>query len=125
MEAAAARRTRLAAQMDIAPTLLSILGLRPMPGVEGKNLVVEEDRVVLSETHPPHAGESLYSARDNEYKLVFRPRSDDFLMYALGPDPGELDNVFELQGHLRKNWQAELRRRARVELRTSPATLGP
>jgi arylsulfatase A-like enzyme len=102
-----------ARHVDVAPTLLELLDLPPWDGLQGRSLLHEARRVVQAEVLPPASPNALYAMRDAQYKLIYDPTgAGSFTMYRLGPDPGELENVFAHQGHLRNEWQGLLRGRA-------------
>jgi len=98
--------------VDLVPTILDELNLAGLPNPAGRTLFEAAPRLLFAETHPPEAPRALFCVRDESYKLIFTPLTESFELYALGPDPLELDNVFAHQGHLRKDWQKILRRLA-------------
>ncbi len=108
-----AAREDLVRHIDLAPTLLEELGLDELPSPSGSSLFSRRSRTLLAETHPPEAQRTLFCARDDQYKLIFAPDTDEFELFRLGPDPLELDNVFAHQGHLRETWQHVLRKLSR------------
>lgn len=79
--------------IDIAPTLLELLGLEPHPRMSGKSLVVlakgqseSEERVVVTE------GRGSTAILRGRWRLVARegkPRENDVELYDLVEDPGE------------------------------------
>ncbi len=105
----AQRRLDVVRVIDLAPTLLEMLGEDPLPGVEGLSLLHDGDRSLLAEVHPPQAPSSVLALRDERYKLVYTAGEDRFEMYDIKSDTLEMDNVFVLQGHFRSKWQAQLR----------------
>lgn len=111
-------------QIDIVPTVLDLMGLRPLPGAEGSPLRAEADRTHFAEVHPPDAAKTVLSRRDGRYKLIFTCGADTWEMYDVTSDTMELDNVFEVQGHFRANWQAELRQIALRSPRAANARMG-
>ncbi len=110
LEPVLARNTEsLARQIDIAPTILELLGLNSMRSATGTSLVRVEPRVLIAETHFGTPTRSLYCMRDERYKLIYIANDNRFEMYDLAQDPSELDDVFRTQGHLRSEWQTELK----------------
>jgi arylsulfatase A-like enzyme len=103
------RQFALVRQIDIVPTLLELVGERPLPGAEGLSLLQDGQREVLAESHPPEAPSSILVHRDDRYKLVFVAAEDRFEMYDVKSDTLEAYNIFDLQGHFRLAWQTELR----------------
>lgn len=102
----------IARHIDLAPTLLELLDLPAWPEISGVSLLREANRTLLAETRPPAAPRVFSAMRDHQYKLVFDAEAKDgreFRMYRLGSDPLELDDVYDHQGHLRRDWQINLR----------------
>ena len=94
--AAPARIDNLASQVDLMPTVLSLLGLPVPDGIDGVDLTEprESPRVVLAETH---YGETIYGwARlaaiyRGNFKYVDGPNPE---FYDLAKDPAEQHNLF-------------------------------
>jgi arylsulfatase A-like enzyme len=97
---------------DLTPTLLRELNAPRIPGATGRPIENTSPRILLAEAHPPEAPQTILAMRDNEYKLIYFAGDDRFELYYLPTDPLELDNVFLHQGHLRTQWQVDLRRLA-------------
>lgn len=96
--------------VDLAPTILELLDLPAWEGMEGTSLLKEARRTLLAEAYPPATPGALFAMRDQRFKLIFDPQgTGNFELYRLSSDPLELENVFDVQGHLRQEWQAELR----------------
>ena len=106
-------RDRIARHIDLVPTLAELLGLPPVTDTSGQSLLVDEERILFAETHQPEAPRELVCMRDERYKLIYDASANSFEMYDLSQDPSELDDVFRTQGHLRKDWQLELRSAAK------------
>jgi len=106
------RQFGLVRQIDIAPTILELVGERPLSGSEGFSLLQEGPRELIAESHPPEAPSAILAHRDDRYKLVFIAREDRFEMYDVKTDTLESENIFALQGQFRSAWQIELRRLA-------------
>ncbi len=100
---------RLARQIDIAPTILDILGLNPMRSASGSSLVQSKSRVLFAEARSGEPTRLVYCMRDERYKLIYFADENRFEMHDLAQDPSELDDVFRTQGHLRSEWQQELK----------------
>jgi arylsulfatase A-like enzyme len=114
-------------QIDVAPTILELIDAPPLPGAQGVSLLHPDERVLTAETHPPEAASSLFAMRDARYKLVFISGDSRFEMYDLSSDTLEVDDVFQLQGHFRANWQMSLRKLAQTapQLANMRMGLGP
>ena len=109
-----ANRISIARHIDVVPTVLEILGLPPLPGQIGVSLLEPGPRLVVSESHPPYAEHSTYALRDDEYKLVYIADEESFELYHLSTDPGELENVADIDPHPRSSWPEMLRTIART-----------
>src|SRR5262249_6597570 len=85
------------AVMDVAPTLLSLVGV-PIPAafrgpplrVEGTGFAREEDHVVVSETY---RDVDLRSIRSGPWKLIVDRAGGGRKLFDLGGDPGERHNL--------------------------------
>ncbi|MFT5287822.1 MAG: arylsulfatase A-like enzyme [Planctomycetota bacterium] len=111
----------IANHIDLAPTILDVLGLAPLPGQVGFSLVDDKRTsppVNFAATHLPLAegssesakrGDDLVSLRDQKYKLIYTRSSDRFEMIDLVKDPKELTDVFSSHGEERRAWQEQLR----------------
>ena len=103
------RTETLARQIDIAPTILDVLGLNPMRSATGQSLLQDNIRVLVAETQTGTPPQAMYCMRDERYKLIYHANEKRFEMYDLARDPSELDDVFRTQGHLCAGWQQELK----------------
>ncbi len=84
--------------VDVAPTLLELAGLPPLPSTDGVSLVPllagrpQEIPPAYAETYEPwlaYGWAPLFSVRAGDWKLVDAPRPE---LYDLARDPGESDN---------------------------------
>ncbi len=99
--------------LDVAPTLLAILGFDAPDSFQGTSLAEDAERPTIAQTHPPRSDRSMWSIRDDHYALQFAPGDRRFEMFDLQRDPLELDDVFSVQGAQRTDWQQVLRELAR------------
>lgn len=102
-------RAWIVRQIDLAPTLLQLAGVRAMPGMQGTSLLEPAHVDLEAEVYPPEANETTFAIRDVRYKLQLGAKSGAFEMYDLQSDPLELENVFPLQGQNKSDWQRRLR----------------
>jgi arylsulfatase A-like enzyme len=110
----AAGTTGLARQIDLGPTVLELVGLRPDGEGEARSLLGEPSgRLLLAVDRSGTA--PLAALRDERWKLLWRPAEERFEMNDLARDPLELDDVFELQGHLWPDCKVHLEHAARGE----------
>jgi arylsulfatase A-like enzyme len=95
---AGARVAQVVSALDLAPTLLELAGLPPLPDLQGESLVpllegaAPRERAVFAEQLSPR--ESLYAGRRGRLKYVhqFLPEPGEAL-YDLAEDPGERRNL--------------------------------
>jgi arylsulfatase A-like enzyme/predicted Zn-dependent protease len=90
--------------VDVAPTVLDLLGLPPLPGASGRSLApllrgegVPEGRVVFAETFMPRiefGWSELRMVRDRRFKYIQAPRPE---LYDLREDPAESVNLHGLE----------------------------
>ncbi|MEE4271457.1 MAG: sulfatase [Thermoanaerobaculales bacterium] len=105
------RRRDLVSTVDLAPTLIAMLGAPPLPGAQGRNLLDTSaeptDRFVVAEWrhHAPFLGERPPRPKDVQvgvrsssakliYDLLFPERSE---VYDLVDDAAEADNLVRRQ----------------------------
>lgn len=99
----------IARHIDVAPTILDLVDEGVLEGAEGSTLLERAERPLVAEVHAPDAPSTFCARRDERYKLVYDRARDRFEMFDLRSDTLEIENVFELQGHFRSQWQVELR----------------
>ncbi|MBL8858642.1 MAG: sulfatase [Planctomycetes bacterium] len=119
--ALAKRQFSIVRHIDVAPTILDMIGQRSMTGAEGVSILEDVQREVVAESHPPESVSPILAMRDDRYKLVFVAREDRFEMYDVKSDTLESENIFPLQGHFRSTWQINLRRLADAAPQTAKA----
>lgn len=107
-------------QSDIVPTALELLGAPAMSGATGQSARAGGERTILSLAFPPFVQHALVSCRDARFKLIFDSATSQFEMYDVQADAVEVDNVYELKGTYRSNWQGELRALAARAPRPAP-----
>ncbi|HSF19882.1 MAG TPA: sulfatase-like hydrolase/transferase [Vicinamibacteria bacterium] len=118
------RLTGLSRLVDVTPTLLDLLRLPPLDGVDGISLVPFLDSGTVppvpaySETFFPrvHFGWSeLRSLRQGDIKLILAPRPE---LYDLARDPGETTNLAGQDPERVRSMAAELERGLKGEVVT-------
>ena len=114
--------------VDVAPTVLDLLGIAPDPSVDGRSLVplltgeksemgLESYAEALYPLH--HFGWSdLRSLREGRFKLIAAPRPE---LYDLEADPAETTNVFDARRALGDRM---LQRLDEMESKWTAATAG-
>ena len=91
------RRRDPAALVDVLPTILARLGLPPLAGARGRDLLADgaekQSPAVFMETHRPEADRNLYGLRTSTAKLVYEPDTATWEYYDLATDPSERTNL--------------------------------
>jgi Flp pilus assembly protein TadD len=110
------RVTAPARIVDVAPTLVDLMGLDPIAGSEGKSLLPlirgeapREETLLYAETFLPrlHYGWSeLRSLTRGNEKLIWAPRPE---LYDLAADPGETKNLVAERAARARELEAMLR----------------
>jgi len=127
--------------IDLAPTLLELMGIRPHAGMQGRSLVtllsghsnVEWRDAVLVEnyTHRPAVGPGYVptnlAVRTQEWKLIQYPGRESWTeLYHMASDPWELENLAGRPGY--ETTQESLMgflRQAEEDIGSLPAWLDP
>lgn len=97
--AAPARITRARTHIDLAPTIVDLMGLPPLAQFEGRSLVPEmygaaaEPRPALLELAEDTHNPGLRAIVEGDYKLIVESRGGSPRLFNLRDDPGELNNV--------------------------------
>jgi arylsulfatase A-like enzyme len=99
------RVQRMASLIDLAPTVLDLLGLAPAPEYDGVSLLLPGPRAALffTDYSLPLAG-----ARDGKWKLIARLNSPRAQLFDLETDPEERFNLSEEHPELVATWQRRL-----------------
>jgi arylsulfatase A-like enzyme len=100
---------RLAQHVDIAPTVLALLGLPQHPSFQGINLLAtphDPDRSVYMVAQTPDAYQ--YGIIRSGYKLIYDERQRQHLLFDLRNDPAEKHDLAEFQPDLTKNLMTRL-----------------
>ncbi len=83
--------------LDIAPTILAIMGWKKMPFHKGFNLLKtgeERTPIIFGETYRPESTRDRFSGLQYPWHLIFTPSRDRFELYNIRDDPAEQTNVF-------------------------------
>jgi hypothetical protein len=81
---------RVASLVDVAPTVLDLLGLSAPSGGQGQSLLDREPRVALFSTD---YSLGLLGLRDGRWKLIHEMESSRSSLYDLHDDPGETNDL--------------------------------
>lgn len=77
----------LAQGIDVAPTILDILGVKPAKGFMGISLFTDKNRFVLGQVGATNV------VRTRDYKLMGRGQAKDSMLFDLMGDPAETVNI--------------------------------
>jgi arylsulfatase A-like enzyme len=97
--AAPIRITRARTHIDLAPTILDLMGVPPLEQFAGRSLVPEmygaaaEASPVLLELAEDSHNPGLRAVVDGDYKLIVQARGGAPRLFNLRDDPGELNNL--------------------------------
>jgi hypothetical protein len=118
---------RLFPLVDLAPTLLALMGREPLLGSEGRSHLdtPSEPGLLLAETHKPEASRDLFALRDERWKLILDVAAGTFELYDLEADFGEHTNVFAEHAVDFRSWSTQLLDRASDFERRGHAELDP
>lgn len=92
-----------AQHVDIAPSLLALLGLPPHPSFQGINLFDPQsnpNRSIYMVAQTPDAYQ--YGIIRSGFKLIYDERKGEYLLYDLTSDPGETSDIADLRPALAK-----------------------
>jgi arylsulfatase A-like enzyme len=84
--------------LDVAPTVLGLMGWKKQPFHQGVDLVHQKERTesLLEETYSPEAIYDRFGLIHNPWHLVLTPVLQKFELYDLSSDPNEKKDVFAL-----------------------------
>jgi arylsulfatase A-like enzyme len=107
LEASSRRLVRL---IDVAPTLLQLMELPPLPEQRGVSLLdPKQERMLVAQTQRADGTGELFCVRDDQFKLIYSPADDRFEMYDVVKDPLELGDVYATAARERPDWAELLR----------------
>jgi arylsulfatase A-like enzyme len=115
--------------VDLAPTILDVLGLDPLPGSQGRSLLGACFEDPPGDAEPVYAESfhgslrfgwaPLQSVRTDRWKLIRAPRPE---LYDLKNDPGETTNVIDDHPDVARQMEAWL---DAIALESAPAAAAP
>jgi phosphoglycerol transferase MdoB-like AlkP superfamily enzyme len=118
------RVKRMASLIDLAPTMLDLLGMAVVPDYQGTSLLADGEHAALFFTDYalPLAG-----VRDGKWKVITRLGFPRAKLFDVEADPGETRNLAEQHPELVTAWQTRLRDWASAQkaLILRPAETGP
>jgi choline-sulfatase len=110
------RYAGLVSEIDLAPTLLDLMGARPLPEAQGRSVAAALAGASLPEREPVYA-ESIYPERAYGWAPLFALRSEttkfieapDPEIYDIATDRNEMHNVARSPGSALVTWEGRLR----------------
>lgn len=84
--------------LDVAPTLVGLMGWKKQPFYQGIDLLTKKRRTepFLEETYAPEAAYDRFGLNHYPWHLVFTPAVQKLELYDLASDPGEEKDVYTL-----------------------------
>lgn len=83
--------------IDIAPTIMQIMGFKKLQHFQGRDLVSPkkyEKFIIFEETYEPEAAKNKFAGLLYPWHLIFTPGEKKFELYNLHADPEEKEDIF-------------------------------
>jgi arylsulfatase A-like enzyme len=82
--------------LDVAPTILAIMGWKDMPFHKGFDLQKKGARnpIIFGETYRPESTRDRFSGLQYPWHLIFTPSQDNYELYNTLDDPTEQTNIY-------------------------------
>lgn len=84
--------------LDIAPTIMGIMGFEQLTHFQGRDLLKTKlgfDHKIFLQTHTPQAEKDIFAFVRYPWHLIFVPDLRNFELYDLGSDPSEKNDIFD------------------------------
>lgn len=83
--------------LDIAPTILKIMGFRKLSSFKGRNLLSlkKEEITIFEETYKPEAARDKFALHKFPWHLILTPETREYELFDLRKDPDEQDNIYQ------------------------------
>jgi len=115
--------------LDVAPTILSLMGWKKPPSYQGRNLLdsgAPGGRFIFEETYTPESFYDRFAGLNHPWHLIYTPKKQVFELYHLERDPEEKKNLYsteklpppasELQRKVRSKAREILSRKKQVKV---------
>ncbi len=91
------RRTELVTLLDIAPTIMNLMGFKQMPSFQGRNLFShqKDDITIFQETYKPEAFMDVFALLKFPWHLIYTPEKSKYELYDLIENPEEKENIYQ------------------------------
>ena len=93
----AERRAEPVSLLDVAPTIMGIMGFDQLPHFQGRDLLktkLEVDHSIFLQTHTPQAEKDIFAFMRYPWYLIFVPDLRSFELFDLENDPSQENNIF-------------------------------
>jgi arylsulfatase A-like enzyme len=98
-------REEVVTLLDIAPSIMDIMGLKNPPHFQGRNLRTlpkGQFLEIFEETYKPEAEKDRFGILAYPWHVIFTPENNKYEVYNLTSDPEEYDNLY-LKGSFPSN----------------------
>lgn len=117
----------IASLLDVAPTILGMMGYDPLSHHQGRNLLdlkEDKDYTLLLQTHKPQAERNMFAIVSFPWRLIFIPKQKSFELFNMQDDPEQKNNIYDANKDLNeiKNLRNELMKEAREILKNKKFT---
>lgn len=88
----------IASLLDVAPTILKMMGYDPLSHHEGRNLLdlkEDKDYTLLLQTHKPQAERNIFAVVSFPWRLIYVPKLKEFKLYNNQLDPNQKNDVYK------------------------------
>jgi membrane-anchored protein YejM (alkaline phosphatase superfamily) len=99
-------RTEYVTLLDVAPTIAAMVGIKPLPHFQGRNLLrlkKKDQPIIFEETYRPEAYKDRFGLLSPPWHLLLTAQNNRYELYNLKSDPGEKANLYD-----GRNWPLEL-----------------
>lgn len=86
--------------LDIAPTIMGIMGFKQLPSFRGRNLLSlkEEEITIFEETYKPEAFKDVFALLKFPWHIILTPEKRKYELFDLQKDPEEKENIYQKNG---------------------------
>lgn len=91
------RREEPVTLLDIAPTIMEIMGFKKLPSFQGRNILSlnNEEITIFEETYQPEAYTDKFAFLKFPWHLILTPKERKYELYDLSEDPDERENIYQ------------------------------
>lgn len=106
------RRHEAVTLLDVAPTIMDIMGFERMDHFQGQSLLHPRSDVklaILEETYAPEAIRNKFALLQSPWHLIITPKEKKYELYHLEKDPEEKKNIFREKSQLEEIIQLKVK----------------